>query len=86
MNCTSNKPPVTVMNEMFKALETLKVQFKKSGPYGVKCQKTGVNFSMELNHMEDLANILIVKFRRLSGETSAYRDLASKVLSQMSLV
>ena len=74
------------MNEMFKALETLKVQFKKSGPYGVKCQKTGVNFSMELNHMEDLANILIVKFKRLGGEMPSYREVSSQVLLAMTLV
>lgn len=86
VNCTTNKEPLVVMNEIFKALETSKVQFKKSGPYGVKCQKTGINFSMELNHMEDLTNILIVKFKRLSGEIPAYRELSSKVLGAMQLV
>ena len=86
VNCTTNKEPPIVMNEIFKALDLLKVQFKKSGPYGVKCQKTGVNFSMELNHMEDLANILIVKFKRLSGEMGIYRELSSKLLAQMNLV
>ena len=86
VNCTTNKEPTIVMNEIFKALESLKVQFKKSGPYGVKCQKTGINFSMELNHMEDLASILVVKFKRLSGEMRDYRELSSKVLGQMQLV
>jgi hypothetical protein len=52
----------------------------------VQCSKTGVNFAMELNHLEDLANILVVKFKRLSGEMQTYREISSCVLSGMDLV
>ena len=43
-------------------------------------------FSIELNHLEDLANILIVKFKRLGGEMPSYREVSSQVLSAMTLV
>ena len=44
-------------------------------------------FGVELNHLEDLANILIVKFKRLEGcEMRDYRDVSSKVLQAMTLV
>ena len=36
--------------------------------------------------MEDLANILIIKFRKLEGEMPSYREVSSKVLQAMTLV
>lgn len=41
---------------------------------------------MELNTLEDLANILVVKFKRLSGEMRGYREVSSSVLSIMNLI
>ena len=43
-------------------------------------------FSVELNHLEDLANILIVKFKRLGGEMPSYREVSTQVLNAMTLV
>jgi len=43
-------------------------------------------FSVELNHLEDLANILIVKFRRLDGAMPSYREVCGQVLNAMTLV
>jgi hypothetical protein len=40
---------------------------------------------MEINHLEDLASIFLVKFKRLSGETWAFKDVSGKVLSAMNL-
>ena len=52
----------------------------------MKCQKGNSVFSVELNHLEDLTNILIVKFKRMGGEMPDYRDVSSKVLQAMTLV
>jgi len=74
------------MGELFKSLETNQVSFQKTSNFSVKCQKGASSFSVELNHLEDLANILIVKFKRLGGELPSYREVSSKVLQTMSLV
>ena len=40
---------------------------------------------MEINHLENLENIYVVKFKRLAGETGAYKDISGRVLSGMNL-
>jgi hypothetical protein len=40
---------------------------------------------MEIAHLDNLDNIYIVKFKRLAGETWAFKDVSGKVLSGMHL-
>jgi hypothetical protein len=40
---------------------------------------------MEIAHLDNLENIYVVKFKRLAGETWAYKDVSGKVLSNMNL-
>ena len=74
------------MNEMAKALEIMKIAYKKQSVYGLHCQCQKATFTMEVNTLEDLTNILIVKFKRLSGEMRAFREISSGLLSCMDLV
>ena len=74
------------MSKLFKSLDQNQVSFQKTSSYGVKCQKGNSVFSVELNHLEDLTNILIVKFKRMSGEMPDYREVSCKVLQAMTLV
>ena len=74
------------MTELLRSLEKNQVVFQKTSQYSVRCQKGSSTFSVELNHLEDLANILIVKFKRVAGEMPNFRDVSSKVLSSMTLV
>lgn len=61
---------------MVKSLEIQKVAYKKIGIYGLRCQKNNVRFDMEIAHLDNLDNIYIVKFKRLAGETYAYKDVS----------
>lgn len=40
---------------------------------------------MEITHLDNLDNIYIVKFKRLAGETCAYKEVSSMVLNNMHL-
>jgi len=40
---------------------------------------------MEIAHLDNLDKIYLVKFKRLAGETWAYKDVSGKVLSHMHL-
>lgn len=40
---------------------------------------------MEVAHLDNLENIYLVKFKRLAGETYAYKDISGKVLTSMHL-
>lgn len=70
---------------MVKSLEGQKVSYKKVGSYGLRCQKNSVRFDMEIAHLDNLENIFLVKFKRLSGETWAYKDISGRVLNNMQL-
>ena len=74
------------MLEISRALETLKVHFKSQTSYGVHCQSGQTTFTMELNTLEDLPNILVVKFKRLAGEMRAFREISGGILSLMNLI
>lgn len=54
-------------------------------PYGVKCQRNGVKFEMEINYLEDLSQVYLVKFKRTAGDTWAFKEVSSKVLQAMNL-
>lgn len=47
--------------------------------------KTNVRFEMEIAHLDNLDCIYLVKFKRLKGDTEAYKDISEKVLSGMHL-
>lgn len=70
---------------MVKALDGNKVQFKKLNPYALRCHKTNVKFEMEINHLENLENIFVIKFKRIAGENQQYKEVSGKVLSNMNL-
>lgn len=40
---------------------------------------------MEIAHLDNLENIYVVKFKRLAGETYAYKEVSGKVLGNMNL-
>lgn len=40
---------------------------------------------MEITHLDNLDNIYVVKFKRLAGETYAYKEVSNKVLNCMHL-
>lgn len=85
VNCTTSRDPQHVLLEMVKSLEVQKVSYKKVGSYGLRCQKNNVRFEMEIAHLDNLDNIYIVKFKRLAGETSSYKEVSNKVLNNMHL-
>jgi hypothetical protein len=85
VNCTTSKDPQLVLIEMVRSLELQKVSYKKVGNYGLRCQKNNVRFEMEIAHLDNLDSIYIVKFKRLAGETSSYKEVSNKVLNNMHL-
>ncbi len=40
---------------------------------------------MEIAHLDNLDSIYVVKFKRLAGETWAYKEISGKVLQSMHL-
>lgn len=73
LNCTSNKSVQQVFNEISQSLNSLKVRFDKSQAT-FECSKQGSGWTMEVCRLEDLNEILLVKFRKTSGDMQSYRE------------
>ena len=76
MNCTSNKPIANVISEITSALTQLKVRFERNLAT-FDCAKSGSGWSIEICRLEDLNEVLLVKFRKTAGDMQAYRDTCS---------
>ena len=85
LNCTTSKEPNVMLREIARVLDLNKVTFVTDGPYGVQCQRSSVKFTVALNHLDDLDNIFVLKFRKLAGELPAYKDIAARVLQSLNL-
>lgn len=71
--------------EIAHALNLQKVKFTRSG-YIYDCQKGQISWTVEICRLEDLAEILLVKFRKTQGEMGAYREVCHALLQGMTLV
>ena len=76
LNCTSNKPISAIISEITASLTQLKVRYEKNLAT-FDCQKHGSGWTMEICRLEDLNEILLVKFRKTAGEMQAYREICS---------
>lgn len=68
VNCATSRDPQQVLKEIVSSLEANRVSYKRVGTYGLRCQKNHVRFDIEIAHLDNLDNIFVVKFKRLSGE------------------
>eukprot|EP00347_Sterkiella_histriomuscorum_P024120 403332240 len=87
VNCSTTRDPAFLMAEIYKVLESNKIQYKQMNTYSLRCQRVDVKFEMELTQYEGADFIYIIKFRKNGQglETQAYRDLCQKVLSSINL-
>lgn len=71
------------MQEIQRALTVQRVAFKQASAFKASCQKQSVRFEMEVSHLDHLESIYVVRFRRIAGELTQYKDLCSKILAEM---
>lgn len=50
------------------------------------CQKQNIGWTMEVCRLEDLNEILLVKFRKTTGDMFVYREISAQILANMNLV
>jgi hypothetical protein len=90
VNCCSNKSPSALVNEISRSLAALGVKFNRASGYLFECSFKGIKWSMEIMKLEDLREILLVKFKITPSSSQvdvmAYKDVCSQVLKGMNLV
>jgi hypothetical protein len=85
IDCTTNRSPNSVLSDILKSLENMKITFSKVSDYFLKCSKTGIKFEVELCRMENIENIHVVRMKRLDGDVQKYREVCNKALGLMNL-
>jgi Kinase associated domain 1 len=85
VNCTTDRDPQELLMDMVRSLEHQKVSYKKIGSWGLRCQKNSVRFEMEINHLDEIESIYILKFKRLAGEIPHFKDVSARVLNNINL-
>jgi len=85
VSCMSSRTPPELLYEMESSLNSHKVSTKFATTYCINCRKDQVDFEMEINHLDNLDGIYIIRFKRLAGDLFRYKEIASKVLNTMRL-
>lgn len=85
VSCTSSKAPKELVQEMYRSLQMNNVTFKQGSPYLVRCQRLSVRFEMEISNLDNLDSMHVVRFRRVAGELSSYKELCARVLAEMKM-
>lgn len=73
------------MTDMYRALDLHGVLYKQMNTFGMKCSLDSLKFEMELTQYENADFIYIVRFKKLTGEASQFKDLCTRLLQGMKL-
>ena len=81
----SMKNPVEIMKNLLATIEELGIRTTITSRYSIKCEKSGIKFSSELNMIENLENLFTIKFYKSSGDSMKYANLCNSIFSKISL-
>lgn len=87
-NSTSTKQPDEIVRNVLHACKTLNISHKLVTRYLIECNipdKEDLKFEVEICKLPRLNNMHGLKFKRLSGTTSDYKDICEKLLSTVEL-
>jgi len=91
-NSTSSKPPEEIVNEVVSACKKHLVIHKIVTKFCIECNLAGVatgencKFEIEICKLPRLKNLHGLRFKRLSGSSSEYKDICEKILNSVQLV
>jgi len=87
-NSTSTKQPDEIVRNVLHACKELNIAHKLVGRYLIECNipdKEDLKFEVEICKLPRLNNMHGLKFKRLSGTTSDYKEICEKLLSTVEL-
>jgi len=87
-NSTSTKQPDEIVRNVLHACKALNISHKLVARYLIECNipdKEDLKFEVEICKLPRLNNMHGLKFKRLSGTTSDYKEICEKLLSTVEL-
>ena len=79
------KDPNTVWEEILFVLKSLNVSYKIGKPFSAKCNARSLKFTVEINIVENLKKVFVVKFIKGSKIDLIYIQLCSRIIGALSL-
>eukprot|EP00927_Polykrikos_kofoidii_P069953 TRINITY_DN6570_c0_g1_i6.p1 TRINITY_DN6570_c0_g1~~TRINITY_DN6570_c0_g1_i6.p1 ORF type:complete len:978 (-),score=146.14 TRINITY_DN6570_c0_g1_i6:20-2953(-) len=81
----STKPVGQAAQEVCRALTALRVTHKKISGVRILCEKPNMRFEVSLSKHESLESSCLIQFRQATGELAFFRDVCSKILTEVRL-
>lgn len=85
LSTVSMKNPAEIMKSLLATIEELGIKTTVTSRYSIKCEKSGIKFSSEVNMIENLENLFTVKFYKSSGDSIKYATLCNSIFSKIAL-
>lgn len=85
INCTSTKTSLEIITEIIKSLNSLKVTYKQDGSYSFVCIKNRFKFEIELNSIEGLSGLKLVRFMNIGNSYNTFQAVSEEILEKLDL-
>ena len=77
--------PNIIFDNLCKIANKLKIAYKKTSQFGLKCEYGELRFSLEINIVEKFPNVFIIKFYKNNTTKDNYFNLCNEIFDQMQL-
>ena len=79
------KDPHHIFQELLVVLKSRSVKLKKESTFVVNCESKKSRFSIEMQTVEKLSGVFVIKFFRKGNENEHYLDVCDKIFNKMNL-
>lgn len=85
LSSVTMRDPRAVFNELMTVLEDLEVRFKSEGGFVVECESKKSRFTIEMQNVERLKNVFVIKFFRKGSECEHYLEVCERIFGKLNL-
>lgn len=77
--------PNIIFDNLCKIANKLKIAYKKTSVFSLKCEYGELRFSLEINTVEKFPNVFVIKFYKNNTTKDNYFNLCNEIFDQMQL-
>eukprot|EP00825_Cyclidium_porcatum_P040970 TRINITY_DN5291_c0_g1_i2.p1 TRINITY_DN5291_c0_g1~~TRINITY_DN5291_c0_g1_i2.p1 ORF type:complete len:169 (+),score=31.73 TRINITY_DN5291_c0_g1_i2:132-638(+) len=85
LRCLTTKEPKQIMSSITKTLEQLKMYMRQTNKYEIKCEKDKLKLDIQINQVQDLDKLFLIKFARSQGENDKFNDICNNILVSLGM-
>ncbi|KAF4667445.1 hypothetical protein FOL47_003576 [Perkinsus chesapeaki] len=85
LTVTTTKDPRTVLHDTYRALAALGIQSTRTEPFNISCNRTGLQFDLEITQLDKVQSVYVVRFRKTVGDHSQFREVTRRLVQMLKL-